>query len=884
MIGMTMPSLAATLRRAFSLSNVAALAAFVVICAAGAYADHQDNALYEQTQRQKVLAQIGVVRAELEGNVKADVRLVQGLVATLVTEPDMSQERFSTLAANVLGNNSQIVELAAAPHLVVNYVYPLKGNEKALGLDYKTTPGQLDSVLAARDTGQTVLSGPVNLVQGGKAFIARVPVFVGYYKQFWGVISVIIGIDRLYGESGLLEAGQNVEISLGTPGGTPFFSSIGQAIEDPVSVQVAVPSGTWELLGAPKGGWATTSPNAWWLRLVIFAGDTVVLLPLIFARTVAKERQAHADELRRREVELERLSQRLDLALDASKVGVWDFDITANELVWDNRMNELYGLPMDGGPRSYVHWHDALHPDDLQRSEQEFNEAVNVTGRYRSQYRIITPAGVQRTIRATGAVYGDGVTTRKIVGANWDVSSDVALNEELTQARILAEARNVELESAHKRIEHIALHDALTGMPNRRYLDEVLAAHGSSANATTTPIALLHVDLDRFKEINDTLGHAAGDAMLIHASRVLMANVRPGDFVARIGGDEFVVLSLTGVNVARLEELAGRIIEDMRKPVAYDGIECRVGISVGIALQDAGAPDAKRLLVEADVALYHAKSQGRNRFEFFDDELRVRIGERKALADELLRAVERDEFVPYYQPQFDAHTLDVVGAEALVRWRHPERGLLTPDAFLNAAEELNVMAAIDRLVLERGLADLAIWDKSGVAVPRLSVNVSARRLRDDALVASLQALEIEPGRVSFELVESIYLDESDSAIAWNIDHIKELGIDIEIDDFGTGYASIVSLTKLSPKRLKIDRQLTSPVETSGAQRRLIASIVEIGKALGVEVVAEGVETMAQAALLRDLGCDILQGYALARPMPAEDILRFMRAETWRRAS
>src|SRR5690606_23328422 len=190
----------------------------------------------------------------------------------------------------------------------------------------------------------------------------------------------------------------------------------------------------------------------------------------------------------------------------------------------------------------------------------------------------------------------------------------------------------------------------------------------------------------------------------------------------------------------------------------------------------------------------------------------------------------------------------------------------TPDCFMAVAEELNVVAQIDRLILEQALADLTRWDAKGLAVPRVSVNVSLRRLHDEGLVESLRALPLEPGRLAFELVESIYLDESDGVVGWNIDQIKELGIDVEIDDFGTGYASIVSLQKLHPRRLKIDRQLINPILNEPAQRQLVASIVDIGKSMDIEIVAEGVETMEHAHILRDLGCDILQGYAFARPM------------------
>jgi EAL domain-containing protein (putative c-di-GMP-specific phosphodiesterase class I) len=330
--------------------------------------------------------------------------------------------------------------------------------------------------------------------------------------------------------------------------------------------------------------------------------------------------------------------------------------------------------------------------------------------------------------------------------------------------------------------------------------------------------------------------------------------------------------------------LADRIIRHLRRPVSYQAYECRFGVSIGIASETGELADPKRLLVNADIALYRAKSRGRNRFEFFTEALQQEIVVTKRTADEILHGLEWNEFVAYYHPQFDANTLEIVAVEALVRWRHPVQGMLTPDIFLKTAEELNVVSALDRLVLEQTLSDHDEWNADGLAIPHVSVNVSARRLQEEELIASLRGLGIKAGAMSFELVESIFLDENDELVTWNVNQIKELGIDIEIDDFGTGYASIVSLLKLKPRRLKIDRQLVSPIVTSPAQRRLVESIIDIGRSLDIEVIAEGVETMEHARILKELGCDILQGHAFAGTMSATDFKEFVRARRWRAAS
>ncbi len=867
---------------------IPAVIALIVLVTGGLFLDKQTSILARERLRADVQAELSLLRAKLEGNINGNIQLVRGLVSTLATEPGMDQVRFAALASSILAERSQLRLVAAAPGLVVTMAYPLAGNEAVIGLDYVLDIAQRDAVLQARDTGRPVLAGPVDLVQGGQGFVGRFPVFTGNgtERRFWGVVSAVVDMDRLYVESGLLapSLGSDISITRRDARGVKGQRFFGPDLDgqDPVLSTVTLPSGFWEVAARPKGGW-TNDSGIWLLRGTLIVAGALILFPILLTGRLMGERQLHIRELRQREAELDRLSRRLALALDSSEVGVWEMDIVTKELVWDERMNELYGLPNDGTPRRVEDWNAALHPADFAAAQTDFSKGIR-TGQYKSVFRVTWPDGTVRTIKAIGAVYSEAGSNPRLVGVNWDITEDVARSEDLRRTKLLTEARNRELEAAKSRIEHNALHDSLTGLPNRRYLDDILKANAGDGYAGSGSIALLHLDLDRFKQINDTLGHAAGDAMLVHASAVLRANCRASDFVARIGGDEFVVVCPAADGDQCLGMMAERIVAQMRKPVSYQGHQCRFGVSIGIAAEHGPDIDVGRLLVNADIALYRAKGRGRNRFEYFSEALQAEVVHTKRVADEILSGLEREEFIAFYQPQFDARSHDLVGVEALVRWRHPVLGLRAPDAFLATAEDLNVMATIDRIVLEHALADLDRWESMGLKVPRASVNVSHRRLHDDALIESLEKLHIPPGRIAFELVESIYLDEDDAVIAHNIDQLKELGIEIEIDDFGTGYASIVSLQKLRPARLKIDRQLVDPILDDIGQRQLLASIVDIGKSMGIEVIAEGVESMAHAAILTELGCDILQGYAFARPMSRDDLEIFLGEQRWRRAS
>jgi diguanylate cyclase (GGDEF)-like protein/PAS domain S-box-containing protein len=576
---------------------------------------------------------------------------------------------------------------------------------------------------------------------------------------------------------------------------------------------------------------------------------------------------------------LAHVQRRLELALDVTQIGVFEADITEKTLLLDDRllaMMDLAGAPNLQGADD---WEYVIHPDDRGRTKDVIDSKVDVSEGFSNQFRIIRRDGSIRHIRARAAPFDDNSGHLKYIGANWDVTDDVRIREELERAKTLAETRNHELEATRAKIEHNALHDFLTDLPNRRYLDERLASHSA---ASSQGLAILHIDLDRFKQINDTLGHQAGDFMLLYAAGVLRACVSEDDFVARIGGDEFVILCDFAGETDRLRQLADLVIRRMCEPVFYNGMACRIGASVGIACDPHADVDARQLLLNADIALYRAKSRGRNRHEFFSIDIQHQVINTKRVSDEILIALEQKQFVPHYQLQFSARTLDIAGAETLARWQHPTKGLLTPDAFLPIAEDLDVVAAIDGMIFEKALADFRAWRIKGLAIPKISVNVSTRRLYDPALAEKLALLDVEPGTVSFELLESIFLDDCDETVLANLQALRAMGISIEIDDFGSGHASIISLLKIGPGTLKIDRELIRPITETPEQRRLVGSIIEIGRSLNIKVVAEGVETADHVRILRALGCDILQGYALARPLPLDRLTDFVKSESWRR--
>lgn len=459
----------------------------------------------------------------------------------------------------------------------------------------------------------------------------------------------------------------------------------------------------------------------------------------------------------------------------------------------------------------------------------------------------------------------------------------------LQEARLSEARKNAELEAMKSAAEHEALHDPLTGLANRRFLEREMAQRACAAAARGGAVAVLHIDLDKFKEINDTLGHAAGDHVLTHAAERLRDAVDHQDFIARIGGDEFVVLVDTGSDRRHVEAAAERIIKSLRKPVTYAGELCRfsasVGIDIGIVEVSGPEVNASAMLANADAALYRAKELGRDRFVFFDASLEAELTQSRALADELALALRQREFQPIYHPRICAATGTVVGLEAAAHWRHPSRGPLAPEAYLPIAERLDVTADIDAHLVERVLEDVARWATTSVdaaRIPGVSLATSLSNLRDQKLV---QKMSMAAGRsvdLSIGIAEAALAQTLDDTLRANLDLLREAGVSFEIDMFDASHASLAAILDFAPRRLKISPALVGSAPDAPANPARLTAIFGLADSLGVEVIAQGVTAEAQASLLRTAGASALQGALLSDGLTPEEVVsRLMLPQPWR---
>ncbi|GAC1646435.1 MAG: hypothetical protein NVS4B8_18620 [Herpetosiphon sp.] len=464
--------------------------------------------------------------------------------------------------------------------------------------------------------------------------------------------------------------------------------------------------------------------------------------------------------------------------------------------------------------------------------------------------------------------------------------ADVTSTDEIGHLQTTFNEMITKLKSQSDSLAHRAFHDELTGLPNRALFVDLLHRSMSRSQRRHEWITMLFLDLDNFKVVNDSLGHAVGDHVLRAVANRIAASVRPGDTVARLGGDEFTILLDGATHIDIAKQIAERILSELQRPLLVEGHEVVLTASIGIALDSANDTEPNTLMRNADVAMYRAKGEGKAHYAVFDESMSTSAHERFQLEADIRRAIHQAEFEVYYQPIVDLGSGRITALEALVRWKHPERGLIAPAAFIPLAEETGLIVPLGRWVLETACRQLQLWDRSmpeGAAL-HISVNLSAKQLQDPRLVADvetiLQATGLEPTRLELEITESVLMAQAGGPLAI-LDALKRLGVRLAIDDFGTGYSSLAYLKRLPIDTLKIDRTFVDGLGTDQVDMAIINAIAVLAHSRGLQCVAEGIESSLQWQHVHLLGCDSGQGYYFARPMPAAGVAHLLATPpTW----
>ncbi len=558
-----------------------------------------------------------------------------------------------------------------------------------------------------------------------------------------------------------------------------------------------------------------------------------------------------------------------DLILDQTRDGICLQD-KHGRIEWINpACEEMFGWRLDEVRGRYAQ--ELILPEESRPTPEEianfeYDGSSPLFGKHLVSENIRRDGGLFWNQQTFSAIQlSSGNDDIKIIITCRDVTEQVNTNKALKQVQV--------------NLKHAANHDDLTGLANRNKLSETLESDRVLHLIANRQIGILQVDIDKFKEINDTLGHAAGDATLRHVASALRSCTGLGDLVCRTGGDEFLLVFMGNVTQHELHMRANAVIKAIAEPLSFQGHPIRIGCSIGISMPLSENSIGETLIQQADQALYSAKNQGRGLAVFFTPELGEHYKEQQRLVQDLILALDEKHFEVYLQPQFDLVKNKVIGCEALIRWDRPGHGILPPVAFLDVAEKAGLLAEIDYESMNLALDALVALREGGFPDMHMSINVSASILADvnypGLLDWAMQSRDIPPENICIEILETAILDGSEFDIMDAVERLKHLGVRVSLDDFGTGYAGLAHMSTFEIDAIKLDRSMISRLDDDPRNRVIVRSIIWLCRKLEVDIVAEGVETQCQLDLLRRANCPIIQGYGLARPMPLSDLLNWM---------
>ncbi len=765
-------------------------------------------------------------------------------------------------------------------HFPVTLVQPQAENDAAIGFDLASEPVRRAALEQARDSGAATAGGPIHLVQEATdqwGYLLFVPVYAGGEVP----ASVAERRARLRGFAlGVLRIGNTVEHALSSlrPRGIDLWlfdvDSSGESrlvyqrrsslLPRPVAPRPMPDAGlkleenmevaghTWRLVLAPAPGFYQHGNHyaAWGL---LIAG----LLTAFFVAVYLYSLQRQFAALKRSEVGL-RLRHR---AIEASRNGVLitDARVPGNPIIYVNpafeRITGYRAAEAVGQSPAFLYGAD--------REQPELEKIRQALAHHQADSALL------RNYRKDGSLFWNELHIAPVHDEAGVLTHFVGILNDVTAYKRYEE-----------QLEYQAHHDELTGLPNRNLMRDRLDQALIHARRYERMLAVVFVDIDQFKVINDSLGHSAGDHVLRQFAGRLKRLARQGDTVARYGGDEFILILVDLASADDLPHIAARLLEEAAHPIDYGERSLTLTISAGISLYPRDGDNGETLLKNADAAMYRAKELGRNTFHFFTEELNARVMERLTLEGDLRRALERNELRLHYQPQVSLASGRITGFEALLRWQHPQQGLVAPGRFIALAEETGLIVPIGAWVLQTACEQFRAWQRAGLAPELMSVNVSARQFRETsfraAIAGVLERSGIGPECLEIEITESTIMLDPRGAREL-LTELRALGVKVALDDFGTGYSSFSQLKHFPFSRIKIDQSFVEGVAEKPEDAAIVRTIIAMAQGLGLNVIAEGVETAAQLAFLRRHGCNCMQGYLFSKPLPADQAEALLRS-------
>ncbi|MDP2560271.1 EAL domain-containing protein [Psychrobium sp. 1_MG-2023] len=928
-----------------------------------------EHAAYKQYQSHKdnqIRQQLLIYRTNIESIITQNLMLAQGLADYIAIKPDISQVEFEEYVTRLLSKDNQISHFGAARNLIISHIYPVKGNQAALGLDYRDNKQQFKTVSQAVTLNQTIIAGPLELVQGGIGLIGRIPIKT--INEDWGVLSVVLNLQSILIKSNIESPSINVAIrgkdGAGVLGDTFHGTALLFAQSDLVET-IKLPYGEWQIVGQASENWPRykTHPLVWLITITLI----ILCFILIIQRVRTQRVYYHSLAMKLRSEKKFRAfftnhtapmliikpGGEITGANDAA-ASLYDYDksqltqLNISQLhTFSNQQSALFLGPnnnlsiptftasrqcrdgsvkqiqinsapiyFEGQKLYFTILSDITERFELERKlkldaqvfeySQEgilitdhnkkiisINKAyTEITGYQLSDVFGKTPPmltsgihdelfykkifeqlankgfwkGEIKNRKANGAIFSKLLSISKVNNDQGETVNYVIVFSDITK-----------LKQSEKHLDQLAHYDTLTGLPNRNLLKSRLHHAIKNAKRLNTKVAVMFLDLDRFKIINDSLGHMAGDELLRHASTRLVQQIRETDTLARIGGDEFVVL-LENVNCPdRLSNIADKLINELNKPfIIAEDQEVYIGASIGLSTYPGDATEPEQLVSYADAAMYKAKQMGRNSFYRYTPQITYIANEKLRLSTEIKNALICNQFVLFYQPQINLASTRIIGAEALIRWKHPIDGIITPDRFIDIAEDAGVIHQLTLWVIEQACIQLNRWQKN-FADLTISVNISANDFTNIHFVSEVEAIldkfsAIRAEQLEFEIVENVIMENIGDAVSM-LEQFRSMGISVAIDDFGTGYSSLSYLRNLPADKLKIDRSFIQDIEPDGTGAEIVLSAIGLAKNFHLELVAEGVELQHQADFLKQQGCQTVQGYLFGKPTAIEEFER-----------
>lgn len=955
----------------YSILSLLALMLFV----AAIYFSQNMVQRYQAELRSQTQNQLNYYHNQLFTNLQNHIQIVRGLPGLFAVNPELDQAQFAKAVRHMFGQESEIRNIAAAPNMVIRYMYPVEGNEAAIGLDYRNTPSQFEAADRARRTRELVLAGPVELKQGGIGLITRIPVFLQRQNgedYFWGLISAVIDVERFFEKSGLRAPDMPINLaikgsdSLGREGDV-FFGDPDLFNRSSLKQTLKLPEGEWLLVAEPKGGWGQIPEDLWQKRILIYGVAMALFLLIalfvrfIFAASLANIKFRNLIESspvpymllgpNRQVIFINRAfidSYGYELSEIQSMTSWWEMTTKPKEYSRafmaylgrsssGNETGQVARSPMEIELRTKASQRrvallttstlqDAFEnemllaiyditvrkeaEEQLRFSSRVFNQAqegiiitdtagmitdvnpafCDITGYSREEvvgkgprilnsgkhspeffgkmWQSITEHGYWQgevwNRRKNGELYAELLTISALMDDDGQSRHYVGLFSDITQTKQQQET-----------LELMAHYDVLTKLPNRVLFADRFSQAVAHSNRTETMLAICFLDLDNFKPVNDTYGHEVGDQLLIEVATRLKDNVRDEDTISRFGGDEFAILFRDIESRTECEYLLKRIHDSLAQPYMVNDLRLEISASSGVTFYPSDDADLDTLLRHADQTMYQAKLSGRNNFKLFNPAHIRQTMEKQQWLQQIRQALNAGEFCLFYQPKLNMRTGQVFGMEALIRWQHPERGLLTPVEFLPLIADTELEIEVGNWVLQSALAQTEAWHDAGYHL-EVSVNVASSHLQsnhfiDDVESALARHPKLDSRYLQLEIVETSALGEI-ASISKVIKLCRDvLGVSVALDDFGTGYSSLTHLRHLTAKTIKIDQSFVRDMLDDPQDYTIVDGVSGLAEAFNRQVIAEGVETVEHGLMLLMIGCERAQGYLIAKPMAAEAV-------------